>query len=512
MLYHSAIQGVRPVSNFAVWIRMMRYLTSYRRWAITAFLGILANIALMITIPTILRKVIDVGIENKDSDFMFKAGLLIVGLGVLRGISGFVYRFFGERLSHYIAYDVRNQVYDKVQNLPFSYHDTAQTGTLITRAISDVDEMQRYFAFGMIDGVNTALLVFGVGVVMVITSPVLAILALAPLIPLAFYSKNFAQKVDPLWKKIMERLQKLGNHIQENSLGAEVIRAFNRETYEVNKFAENNENLYFERIDLIREWGKFIPISGFIVAISSALVLVIGAVMERNQVGGVTIGIIVSFNAYVLLVAQPLRLLGFVILLFTQATSSATRVFEIIDTPVDLQSKPDATELERIDGYVRMDNVSFAYSVDAPPILKDISFEAKPDQVVALLGPTGSGKSTLVNLIPRYYDVTEGQITIDGYDVRDVELSSLRRRIGMVLQSSLLFSATVRENIAYGSPDVTDEAVIAAAKAANAHEFIEGFPEGYETLIGERGVSPCPSSAARGCDCFYTFVHSGQTP
>jgi ATP-binding cassette subfamily B protein len=312
---------------------------------------------------------------------------------------------------------------------------------------------------------------------------------LAPLIPLAFYSKNFAQKVDPLWKKIMERLQKLGNHIQENSLGAEVIRAFNRESYEVNKFAENNENLYYERIDLIREWGKFIPISVFIVAISSALVLVIGAVMERNQFGGVTIGIIVSFNAYVLLVAQPLRLLGFVILLFTQATSSATRVFEIIDTPIDLQSKPDATELERIDGHVRMNNVSFAYSVDAPPILKDISFEAKPDQVVALLGPTGSGKSTLVNLIPRYYDVTEGQITIDGYNVRDVELSSLRRRIGMVLQSSLLFSATVRENIAYGSPDATDEAVIAAAKAANAHEFIEGFPEGYETLIGERGVT-----------------------
>lgn len=467
----------------------MKYLRPYWGWALLALIGVIGNSALAVSIPAILGDVIDIGVERGDSNYMLAAGLLVVGLGVLRGITGFLFRYFGEKLSHFIAYDIRNEVYNKVQNLAFTYHDQSQTGTLITRAISDVDEIQRYFAFGLLDGLITATLVLGVALVMFISSPILAAIALLPLIPLAFLSRNFAMSVDPRWKKIMERLQKLGNHIQENSLGAEVVRAFNREDYEIQKFDVDNAHLYEERIDLISRWANYLPMSAFIIAISTALVLFFGGLMERDGFGGVTVGLVVAFNAYILLIAQPIRFLGFVILLTTQAVSSAGRVFEILDEPELITSKPDAKDFKEMQGVVRMERVSFAYSETSPQVLFDIELEAKPGEVVALVGPTGSGKSSLVSLIPRFYDVTSGRVTIDGLDVRDAELSSLRSHIGMVLQQSLLFSATVWENIAYGNPGATNEQVIAAAKAADAHNFIMEFPNGYDTLIGERGVT-----------------------
>ncbi len=477
------------MGNIASWKRLMVYLRPYRFWAVLAFIGIVGNTTLMVAIPTILGDVIDIGIVRNDSNYMLAAGLLIVGLGLLRGLTGFMFRYFGEKLSHFIAYDIRNQVYNHVQNLSFIYHDKAETGTLITRAISDVDEIQRYFAFGLIDGLNTLLLTTIITLVMILNSPVLAAIALAPLIPLAYLSRNFAMSVDPKWKKIMERMQKLGNHIQENALGAEVVRAFNREDYELAKFRADNDELYNERISLFQSWSNFIPVSSIIIAISTALILIVGGIMERDSIAGVTVGLIVSFNAYILLLSQPIRFLGFVILLTTQAVSSAGRVFEILDTPMAIQNKPDAIKLPQIEGHVEFENVCFAYEKDTMEILHDVSFEARPGQVVAVIGPTGSGKSSLMNLIPRFYDITGGAIRVDGYDVRDVDVNDLRSHIGVVLQESLLFSATIRENIAYGRPDAAEDEIIAAAEAANAHEFITGFPNGYDTEIGERGVT-----------------------
>jgi ATP-binding cassette subfamily B protein len=468
---------------------MMGYLKPYRGWALLAFIGVLGSNALQIVIPVVLRDVIDIGIDRADSDYMLAAGALVVGLGVLRGITGFIFRYYGERLSHYIAYDIRNAVYNKVQNQSFTYHDNSQVGTLITRAISDVGEMQRFFAYGLIDGFNTALLIGGVCLVMLFTSPVLALIALIPLIPLTLASRNFAAMVDPAWKKIMDRLQTLGNHIQETALGSEVVRAFAREDYEIRRFAEDNDRLYHEQVELVSKWGSYIPLSAFIISFSTALVLFVGGLMESNGFGGVTVGLIVSFNAYVLLLAMPIRFLGFVILLITQGISSAERVFEILDIPSDVSSKPGARRMDEMRGVVRFENVSFTYDRANVEVLHHIDLEARPGQVVALVGPTGSGKSSLVSLIPRFYDVTSGRVTIDGVDVRDIDLNSLRDQIGMVFQQSLLFSASVRENIAYGRPDAIEDEIIAAAKAANAHDFISEFPEGYDTLIGERGVT-----------------------
>jgi ATP-binding cassette subfamily B protein len=425
--------------------------------------------------------------------------LLVVGLGTLRGLMGFFSRYFGEKLSHFAAYDVRNELYDKVQRLQFGYHDKAQTGTLITRAISDVDEIQRYFAFGLIDGLTTFLLVTGVILVMLVSSPILAVVTLLPLIPLMVMSRNYALAIDPRWKRVMERIQVLSEHLQENAVGAQVVRAFAREKYEIAKWNKENEELFEEQLSLVNRWTSYMPISAFIIAFSTALVLFVGGWMEQNKISGVTVGLVVSFNAYVFLIAQPIRFLGFVILLFTQAVTSSRRVFEILDAPMVIQDKPAARAMPPIKGYVKFEKVSFAYEGDGPGengaahphdrVLRDITLEARPSEIIALLGQTGSGKSTLVNLIPRFYDVTEGRITIDGVDIRDVQLASLREQIGIVLQESTLFSATIRENICYGRPDATLEEVIAAAKAANAHEFILEFPDGYETEIGERGVT-----------------------
>ncbi|MDX2160053.1 MAG: ABC transporter ATP-binding protein [bacterium] len=469
--------------------RLLRYARPYSGWAALALIGVLASTALTLVIPTVLRDVVDIGLARGDSTYMLMAGGLVIGLGILRGIVGFVYRYSGEMLSHWIAYDMRSQMYDKVQNQSFTYHDNAQTGTLITRAISDVSEIQRFFAFGLPDGINTFFMIGGVAVLMFVSSPVLALIALVPLIPLMFASRQFAQVVDPAWKAIMDRLQTLGNRIQETALGAEVVRAFARETFEIEKFSRDNESWYVDQVALVKRWGGYLPLSGLIIAFSTALVLFFGGIMEQAGAGGVTVGMVVAFNAYVLLMAMPIRFLGFVIVLATQAQSSAERVFEILDAPEAVVEPPQARTMPTVHGIVRFEKVTFRHQGASVPTLKNIDFEARPGQVIALIGATGSGKSSIVNLIPRFYDVSDGRVTLDGIDVRDVRLGDLRRQIGFVLQSSLLFSASIRENIAYGRPNATEDEIIAAAQAANVHPFVTEFPDGYDTLIGERGVT-----------------------
>lgn len=475
--------------RFPLLMRMLTYLRPYWGLSAIALVGVVISTALSLAIPTILRDVIDIGVAQGDGDYMLLAGALVIGLGVLRGFSGFIYRYFAERTSHFAAYDLRNQMYHKVQNQSFTYHDNAQTGTLITLAISDVSEMQRFYAYGLIDGLNTFLTIVGVALIMLVSSPVLALIALVPLIPLMNESRKFAAIVDPAWKSIMDRLQTLGNRIQETALGAEVVRAFAREPHEIKRFGTENERWYVDQVALVRRWAGYLPLSSFIIAFSSALVLFFGGWMEQNNFGGVTVGLIAAFNVYVLLMAMPIRFLGFVIILITQAMSSAERVFTVLDSPEKVKDAPDAKPMPTMRGVVRFENVTFQYDGSPLPALKGITFEAHPGQVIALIGATGSGKSTIVNLIPRFYDVTSGRITIDGEDIRQIALPDLRSQIGMVLQQSLLFSATVRENIAYGSPNATEEQIIAAAKAANVHPFISDFPEGYDTIIGERGIT-----------------------
>ncbi len=478
----------RKYSPIGIWKRLMSYLLKYRLWVTTALVGIIGTNILAVSVPYILRDVIDIGIANKDSAYMLSAGILVIGLGVLRGMTAFFGRFFGERLSHCISYDIRNEIYDKVQRQSFTYHDSAQVGTIITRAISDVNEIQRYFSYGLMDGLNVLLLLTGVLTIMVATSPLLALIAFIPLVPLALYSQRFVKSIHPRWKKVMNRMQVLSNHIQENALGAEVVRVFAREQYEIERFHKENKNLYDEQLDFITQWITYLPASALLAAMSTALVLLFGGLLEQQGMASITIGLIVTFNAYVLLLAQPLRFVGFVILLTTQAVASGERIFEVLDEEERIINKPGAIKAA-FKGHVRFENVSTRYSEQTPAVVEDINLEAPPGDVVAVIGLTGSGKTTIANLIPRFYDVTEGSVTIDGIDVRDYDLHSLRSQIGIVMQQSLLFSATIEENIAYGNPAATHSEIVEAARSANAHDFISEFPDGYDTLVGERGVT-----------------------
>ena len=475
-------------SAFRMWKRLISYLAKYRLWVATALVGIIGTNILAVSVPYILGDVVDIGITNKDSDYMLSAGLLVVALGVFRGITAYLGRFFGELLSHYVSYDIRNQIYDKVQRQSFTYHDSAQVGTIITRAISDVNEIQRYFAFGLMDGLNVLLLLIGVVTIMLATSPALAVISFVPLVPLALFSNRFVMRVHPRWKRVMDRMQVLSNHIQENALGAEVVRIFAREQYEIEKFHADNKRLYEEQLDFITQWITFLPASAFLAAMSTALVLLFGGFMEGQGLANISIGLIVTFNAYVLLLAQPLRFVGFIILLTTQAVASGERVFQILDHEELIVNKPGAIR-HKILGHVRFDNVSAFYSNSNHAVLNDVSLEAQPGEIVAIIGLTGAGKTTIANLIPRFYDVTDGQVLVDGTNVRDYDLEYLRSQIGMVMQQSLLFSATIEENIAYGNPDAGKKQIIEAAVAANAHDFISEFPDGYQTQVGERGVT-----------------------
>ena len=494
MAYASARSGQKAKpkrvsqSAFAIWKRLMAYLLKYRLWVFIASLGILGSNILAIIVPYILRDVVDVGIAKQDSDFMLQAGLLVAGLGLARGLAAFFGRYYGERLSHFVSYDIRNQIYDKVQRQSFTYHDHSQVGTIITRAISDVNEIQRYFAFGLMDGLNVLILLVGVVVIMFATSPALALVSFCPLIPLALFSHRFVLHVHPRWKLVMDRMQALSNHIQENALGAEVVRVFAREQFEIDRFHTENRRLYVEQLDFIRQWISFLPASAFLAAMSTAFVLFFGGWLESRGMANLTVGLVVTFNAYVLLLAQPLRFIGFIILLTTQAVASGERVFQILDDSELVTNKSGALK-DAISGHVRFENVCTQYTNSSFAVLRDVNLEAKPGEIVAIIGLTGAGKTTIANLIPRFYDVTDGSVLIDGIDVRDFDLDCLRGQIGVVMQQSLLFSATIAENIAYGSPDASMAQIVEAAEAANAHDFISEFPQGYQTMVGERGVT-----------------------
>ncbi len=470
-------------------LRIIGFTRRYAWAVILAYVGLVGNTGLAILVPRILEDVIDIGIARGDSSFMLHAGLLVVGLGVLRGVTGFLTRYFSEWLANKVAFDIRNAVYDHVLRLSFSYHDNAQTGQLITRAISDVDEIRNYLAYGLVDGLNTITLAIGVMAVMVSASVPLALAGLVPLVPLFLLATRFGRIVRTRFRRVMDRLAVLGEILEENLVGLYVVRAFARERHELGRFEQANKVLYDQRLNLIRTWATYLPGMNLIIGLSTVLVLVVGAVLTQQPGSGVTVGTVVAFNAYVLMLARQLQFFGFVIMLTTQAIASGERVFEVLDAPMEIKDKEDAIAAPPLRGAVRFERVGFRYPNSATDVLKDISLEVRPGQVVALLGATGSGKSTLVNLVPRFYDVSEGRVLVDGLDVRDLVLTSLRRQVGVVLQESLLFSATVRENIAFGRPEASEEAIVAAAQAANAHDFIMEFPDGYDTLVGERGVT-----------------------
>ncbi len=468
-------------------LRILTYLKPHRKRLALTYLCIAAVTGLNLLIPWIIRQVIDVGLATGDRRYLLQMALLVVGVAAARVVFSFGQRYGMESSGQMVAYDVRNQLYDHIQRLSFSYHTHAQTGQLMSRITEDVGALQRFVAGALLDSLSIVLMLGFIIVILFQMSWQLALAALAPMPILALSVQYLAQRMRPKWKQVQQDFAQVTTVLQENLTGAQVVRAFAREPYEIAKFDAANRAYMRTRLSTIRFWGSASPFMGFLVALSVALTFWFGGPLV--SAGALSLGTLVAFNSYVLMLSGPVQRLGNIVNLIAEALACADRIFELLDTPFEIADSPHARVLTQVAGRVQFEHVDFKYSDGRQPTLTDINLDALPGQIVALVGHTGAGKSTLVNLILRFYDVTAGRVLIDGNDVRYVTLESLRRHIGIVLQDTLLFSATIRENIAYGRPDASDEEIIAAARAAQAHDFIMSFPKGYDTEVGERGIT-----------------------
>ena len=437
--------------------------------------------------PAIIRQVIDIGITGGQRQFFLTAAIILVGLSLLRAAIGFGNRYTSEWLAHHIAYDLRNRLYNHIQRLSFSYHDHAQSGQLISRCIEDVRSLQNFTGGGMIELTRVLILMLGIIVILIFTQPLLAVIALLPLVPLTLMTTSFGKRVGRMFLEVDNALGELSARLQENVTGVQVVRAFAREKHEMERFDSANRLLYKKQVRVVQEMARVMPTSNLLVGLSTLLILWFGGNMVLN--GQLTLGELVAFNSYVLMLAGPAQQISWLVNSAGETSAGLQRTFEVLDMRPDIRSRPDAVVLPPLKGEVAFEKVSFRYQGEKAPALHDIDLSVRPNQIIALVGLTGSGKTSLINLIPRFYDVTQGRVLVDGCDVREVNLKSLRDQIGIVLQTSLLFSATISENIAYGRPDATTEQVIAAAKAAQAHSFIMEMSEGYDTKVGERGIT-----------------------
>ncbi|MEM3019144.1 MAG: ABC transporter ATP-binding protein [Candidatus Bathyarchaeia archaeon] len=415
---------------------------------------------------------------------LYSSGIVLVAL--ISGALGYGERYSARYVSERIGFELRNELYRDLQRQSFSFYDENPVGQLIARATSDVQSIQRFLSMIISRLFGTIITFIGIFFIVFPWSPILTFLSLSIAIPMLFITIRFSRFIHSIFYRTQQLVGRVATIVWENINGVRVVRAFNNEPYEVKKFTKANQEWFENSMRAAKVRAVYNPFMDFLIGFSTVLVLWWGG--GSVIAGSLSLGTLIAFSGYLTMLMGPIRMMGFIASGLSEALASAKRVFEILDVEPEVKDKPDAIELPPLEGHVRFENVSFRYG-KGPLILKNVSFEVKPGQVVALLGATGSGKSTIIQLIPRFYDVTEGRITVDDYDIRDVKIKSLRSQIGIVLQENFLFSGTIKDNIAYGKPDATMEEIVEAAKIAGAHEFIQSFPDGYNTLVGERGVT-----------------------
>jgi ATP-binding cassette subfamily B protein len=500
--------------------RAIRYLFRYKREAGIAYGALFIATLAQLAVPQLIQNIIDAvtdgviatkilelpeqfqGIassqlglslgellSNRDGaeSAMILAGGLIVLFAILRGIFSFSQVYMGERASQSVSFDMRNELFAKIQRLSFSYHDRHRTGQLMVRATDDVEKVRQFIGQGLLMTLQALVLMIGTLIILYLSN-VKLLLVILPILPLAMVLfMVFGAVARPMFEVVQKMLSRMNAILQENVAGIKVVKAFNRER-EQEKLFQTAADAYMGRILKVMSLMTFLmPLIFLLANLGQALVLYSGGQQIIN--GTLTLGEWQKFSLYLVYVFIPVGQLGFIITQMATASASAGRVFEILDAQSDVEDAPDAITLPEVKGHVSFENVTFRYFGGETPVLNEMNFTAEPGQTIALLGMTGSGKSTIINLIPRFYDSSEGRVLIDNTDVRKVTLETLRSQIGIVLQETTLFSGTIRDNIAFGRPDAPMEEVIEAAKAAASHDFILEFPEGYDTPVGERGTT-----------------------
>jgi ATP-binding cassette subfamily B protein len=498
--------------------RALRYLKRYRRDVVLAYVSLFIATGTQLIVPQLVQNIIDditggvranavldlpsaqqsmvaanmgtsIAVLQKESNgaeqAIVAACIAIIAFAIMRGIFSFIQGYMGERLSQSIAFDFRNELFAKIQRLSFSYHDRNQTGQLMIRATDDVEKVRLFIGQGLVMVLQALVLLITTLIVLMLTNFKLTLVAL-PTLPLALVVFMFFGAISQtLFVTLQQKLSGLNTILQENLAGLRVVKAFVREPYERQRFSTANTDFLTHNLKVSRMFSFIFPVIFLIANLGQAAVLYAGGFQIMG--GDLTLGEWQKFSMYLAYVFMPLGMLGMIISLMSQAAASATRIFEILDAPNDIEDTPNAADLVNVSGQVVFKGVSFRYFKSGEYVLKDVSFEALPGQTIALLGATGSGKTTIINLLPRFYDASDGQVLIDGQEVRGVTISSLRAQIGIVLQETTLFTGSIRDNIAFGRPQASLDEVIEVAKAAAAHDFILSFPGGYDTPVGERG-------------------------
>ncbi len=465
-------------------LRLIVYVRKHWSLLVLAALCLVLGTAFGLAVPYMIGEGVDEVLGLGNRIYVTLYAVAIVAANALRGTAQYGNRFFTELVSQKVTYEVRNDLYSRLQHLSFSFHDRSQTGQLMSRATVDVEAIRMFFGMGLLGMAQVGFMFFGTLYMLLSMNWILALLTISFVIPVGWLATTFGSRIMPLWLKVQTMLGFMGTTLQENLAGIRVVKAFSRQKDESRKFTEQATSLYGEQIGVARLLAFNMSTMMFLVSVPTAIILWYGG--REVIAGGMTVGDITAFILYLGMLLMPIGRMGMMVNLFSRTVSAGQRILEILDTKTEIVEKPGAIELGRVKGYVRFENVSFSYN-NTSPALDNVSFEAQPGQLVALLGGSGSGKSTIANLLGRFYDVGSGRITIDGVDVRDVTLSSLRRNVVTAQQDVFLFSNTIRSNIAYGDTDAPVEKIVEVAKAAYLHDFIQTLPEGYETWVGERG-------------------------
>ena len=465
--------------------RLLKYVRPYWKALVGVSLLLLLRTGLMLLPPLVQKQVVDEVIAAADlSNLTVLIGALIV-IHALSQIVDFGDLYVRHAIGERFIFDLRVHIYEHLQQLSLAFYESTSTGELMSRVTNDVNALEQFVTHGVALTVVDLLRLLGASAVLLALNWRLALIMLIPLPLMAAGLWVFNHRARPIYRRVRDRLGDINATLQDKLAGIRVVQAFEREEEELRHFREVSRDYLQERVEAIRTWSIFFPSLHFVSALGGALVLGFGARMVVNQ--QLSLGTLVAFLSYIVSFYEPLRRLTEVDNTFQQAIAAGERIFELLDTESEIQDEPGALYLHDIEGDVVFDQVHFRYG-EGDKVLKDVSFRIAPGEMVALVGPSGAGKTSIANLLCRFYDPQSGQVLIDGHNLREVEVQSLRQHIAVVLQDTFLFNTTVKDNLRYGKVDATDEEMIAAAKAAYAHDFIQDLPNGYDTEIGERGV------------------------
>jgi ABC-type multidrug transport system fused ATPase/permease subunit len=475
-----------PVPYRKTFVRLLRFLRPYRVSLIVSIVLAVGSQIAQVALIWVTGRVIDSAIRPHDMHKLWIFVWAIVGLGLARAVLMAARRLISGKQALAVEMDMRQGLYAHLVRMSFGFYDRHQTGQLMSRATVDLQGVRFFLGYGLIFFFQNVLTVVSVTGVLFVYQWKLALIALAITPVLVVLAYRYSHVAHPTLREVQQKLADVATVAEENIVGVHVVKAFAQEPQEQEKFRARSEAVFDQTVKANRQRALYVPLISWVPMIAQAAVLLVGARMVTSH--ELTVGGFIAFNLYLGMLVVPLRSLGMWIGQAQRATASGERIFQVMDEPEEIADRPGARELPSGGGHIRFEHVTFEY-LPTRPVLRDIDLDIPAGRTIALIGHTGSGKTTLTSLVPRFYDVTEGRVTIDGVDVREVKLRSLRQAIGVISQDPFLFSATVRENIAFGRAGITDEEVEHAARLAQAHEFVERLPRGYDTVIGERGIT-----------------------